>query len=151
MNRLLFRTEIKAPRQQVWDTLFTQETYRLWTSPFSEGSCFEGSWEEGEGIRFLDGSGNGLAAAIVECRTGEYVSVKHLGDLKEGVLDEASAQLRAAEPLYENYLLTDVEAGQGTDLAVEMDVTSELEPIMNELWPQALTRLKQLCERTPAG
>jgi uncharacterized protein YndB with AHSA1/START domain len=38
MQKLNFSTRINASKQKVWNTLWDDETYRLWTSAFAEGS-----------------------------------------------------------------------------------------------------------------
>jgi hypothetical protein len=48
---------IQAPRERVWITMLQSPTYEQWTSAFCEGSRFEGSWKQGDAIRFLDAFG----------------------------------------------------------------------------------------------
>src|SRR5512134_3383911 len=84
---LHFTTLIQAPRQTVWDTMLGPATYRIWTAAFTQGSYFEGSWEEGERIRFLAPDGRGMTAQTAENRKHEFISIKHLGYVKDGVED----------------------------------------------------------------
>jgi len=53
MNTLTFETQIDANTKKVWDTLWNDGTYRLWTAVFMEGSYAESNWEEGSPILFL--------------------------------------------------------------------------------------------------
>ena len=48
MERKEFKTAIDAPKEKVWDVLWNDETYRQWTTPFSEGSYAEEYLEEFE-------------------------------------------------------------------------------------------------------
>lgn len=44
-KRLQLETMIAAPVAEVWETMLGEETFRLWTAPFIEGSYYEGSWK----------------------------------------------------------------------------------------------------------
>jgi hypothetical protein len=144
MKTLHFSIDIRASRQTVWEKLFGGESYRLWTAEFAEGSYFEGAWETGARIRFLVPSGHGMAAIIAENRPQEFLSIKHIGYVRDGVEDTDSEMVKAWAPAYENYTLT--YAGLSTHLAVDIDVTPEFEEYMTKVWPKALATLKQLCE-----
>lgn len=147
MKKLQFGILIQAPRRAVWETMLGPETYKKWTAPFMEGSYYEGSWEQGERIRFLGpGGSGGMTAVIAENRPHEYLSIKHLGVVKDGVDDTESDEVKSWAPAFENYHLAD-EAG-GTRLRVELDITDEFEQYMNDTWPLALSALKSLCEST---
>lgn len=137
---------IKAAKEKVWNTMLQQETYRIWTAEFGAGSCFEGSWEEGQKIRFLgpDGSG-GIASVIAENQPYRYLSIKHLGIIKDGVEDMESPDARTWASAYENYTFT--ERADGTELKVEMSgIPAKFEQYMTDTWPKALAKLKSLCE-----
>ena len=41
-----FSIMIDAPKEKVWHSMLDDETYRDWTAAFSEGSYYEGAWEE---------------------------------------------------------------------------------------------------------
>ncbi len=51
---------IHAPPRQVWATMLQSPTYERWTAAFCEGSRFEGSWDEGQTMRFLGPDGLGI-------------------------------------------------------------------------------------------
>lgn len=144
MKTIHFATRIAAPRPQVWDTMIGPETYRDWTAPFAEGSYYEGSWEQGQQIRFLGPDGQGMVARIAEHRRHEFVSIEHLGMIKDGVEDTTSEAVRAWAPAYENYTFRDADGG--TEVTVQMDITEDWEQYMRDTWPKALARLQALCE-----
>ena len=73
MKTLRFDTFIRAPREKVWRTMLEQDTYRIWTSEFTAGSYYEGSWEQGEKIRFLGPSGEGMLSEIAENRRHAFL------------------------------------------------------------------------------
>jgi hypothetical protein len=113
------------------------ESYKRWASAFAEGTYFEGSWEQGAKIKFLSPpSGDGMVAEIAQNRNNEFISIRHLGFVSNGVEDTTSESVRAWAPTYENYTFTSVSAG--TKLVIELDVPSEWEEYMNEAWPKAL-------------
>ncbi len=145
MKTLSFETLIQAPRAQVWDKLLGPETYRAWTAAFCEGSHYLGSWEQGARIRFLAPSGDGMSSVIAENREGEFVSIRHLGMIENGVEDTTSERVRAWAPAHETYRLAD-EAG-ACRLTVTVDTAPDWEAYMLETFPKALARLKSLCER----
>lgn len=140
LQRLNYSIHIQAPVERVWSTMLAADSYRDWTSAFMEGSYYEGSWEQGSRIRFLTPSGEGMEAQIAENQRHAYLSIRHLCMLSPG---QASVP-GEGEPPYENYRFTP-EAG-GTRLDIEQDVPAEYVAMMDESWPQALARLKALCE-----
>lgn len=145
MKTLRFETDIHASREQVWRTMLEQDTYRIWTAEFTAGSYYEGSWEQGERIRFLSPDGGGMTAVIEENRPFEYISVRHLGEIRDGVDDTESDAVKSwAGEAYERYTLR--EENGITHLEVTCDVTPEYEAMMNDMWPRAIMRLKTLVE-----
>ncbi len=143
-KRLQFTTLIEAPVSRVYALMIAPESYRNWTSAFSEGSTYEGSWDAGQQIRFLSPSGDGMVAEIAENRADEFISIRHRGFIAQGVVDTDSEAVRAWAPAYENYSFQAVP--EGTRLVVDQDITEEFEGFMKETWPKALARLKALCE-----
>jgi uncharacterized protein YndB with AHSA1/START domain len=149
MKRRHFSTIINATREAVWQVMLAPDTYRLWTAEFADGSYFEGSWAKGERIRFLAPNGEGMTSVIAENRPHEFLSIKHVGFIKNGIEDTESEEVRRWAPAFENYSFSDV--GQGTEVKVEMDVTPEYEEYFVNTWPKALSRLKNICEARSVG
>ena len=145
MKRLRFSVAIAASRRDVWNTMLEPDSYRAWTAAFVEGSYYEGSWEKGARIRFLSAGGDGMTSEIVENRPCEFVSIRNLGIIKDGVDDTESPAARAWTPAYENYTFT--EKGGVTEVVVDVDVNERYEKIFSDPWPKALQRLKEICER----
>ncbi|MBL8388371.1 MAG: SRPBCC domain-containing protein [Hydrogenophaga sp.] len=135
---------IGAPRERVWRAMLFSPTYEQWTATFCEGSRYEGSWEAGATIRFCGPNGDGMVARIAEHRPAEFVSIRHLGVIANGVEDTSSEAVRAWTPCFENYTFTD-EAG-GTRVRVDVDVFGTYEDWMAQTWPKALLALKAVCE-----
>ena len=144
MKKLRYTVRIGARPEAVWNAMLGPEGYREWTSEFAEGSYYEGSFDEGETIRFLTPDGQGVVARIATSRPPAYVSIEHLGVIKDGIEDTTSEAVRAWAPAHESYALREVDGA--TEVSIEMDVTAEFEEYMNKTWPKALARLKDLCE-----
>ncbi|WP_338847291.1 SRPBCC domain-containing protein [Massilia sp. W12] len=150
LKHIQFNITIHAPASTVWRTVTEADSYQRWTSAFSAGSYYEGSWEEGAKIRFLaQPSGDGMLSEIAQSRKDEFISIRHLGMISNGVEDTSSDAVRAWAPCYENYTFVSIPAG--VNLLIELDVPAEWEQFMNEAWPQALLLLKQLSEQGATG
>ena len=144
MEKQKFSIFINAPRQRVWDTLLGEKTYPLWTSVFAEGSHVETDWKEGSKAIFLDGNNRGMLSKIVRNIPGEYLSIQHLGELKEGTEQLESAEQKWSG-FFENYILRS--SGNGTELLIEMDVVDEFKEYFGDIWPKALEKVKDLAEK----
>jgi uncharacterized protein YndB with AHSA1/START domain len=144
MRRLAFSITISAPKEQVWRAMLQDATYRRWTSAFQEGSYAVTDWKEGSKALFLTPAGDGMVSRIVAHRPNEFLSIKHLGTVKDGVEDTESAEGKTWAEALENYTLREVN-GSST-LTVEMDVNDEYRSYFEETWPQALNKLKEISE-----
>jgi len=146
MEKLTFKTTINAPREKVWDILWTDETYRQWTRPFSEGSRAETDWKKGSKVLFLGGDGqDGMVSEVAENIPNEYMSIRHLGMVTNGVEDTTSEQIKDWAGAIEDYTLTDV-AGK-TELTVNMDIAEKEKDNMAKIWPSAMDIIKELSEK----
>ena len=143
LERLQWSVDIAAPASRVYETVIDPDSYKQWTSAFGDGLTFEGSWQQGQRMRFLTANGDGVISEIAENRPNEFISIRHLGYIANGVEDTSSPAIRAWAPAYENYIFT--ATPQGTKLTVEQDMTDEFEGMVNT-WPKALGKLKALCE-----
>jgi uncharacterized protein YndB with AHSA1/START domain len=142
MNTLHFTIHITALKETVWHTMLRQDTYRLWTAVFSPGSQYEGGWKTGDIIRFIGPEGGGIHSMIESATLYEKVRIKHLGEIVAGVVQTESPSWNGA---HEIYTLTPKDGG--TEVVVDIDVDTQFEAMMNEMWPKALAVLKALCER----
>jgi uncharacterized protein YndB with AHSA1/START domain len=144
MKTLRYSITIQAPREAVWAAMLGPDTYRAWTAPFCEGSYYEGSWNAGDRIRFLAPNGEGMSSVIAQSRPPEFVSIKHLGIVKDGVEDTTSEAAAAWAPAFENYTFAQV--GDTTEVTVEVEMAPDFEVFMDETWPKALAKLRSICE-----
>ncbi len=145
MQTLNFSIKIKAPKEKVWNVLLDDKTYRVWTSEFSPGSHAITDWKKGSKALFLDGKGQGMVSTIADNRPNEYLSIKHLGIIKDGVEDFDSAAVKAWAGAEENYTIK--ENGGITELRIDMDSDDEYKEYFLKTWPKALEKLKELSEK----
>ena len=142
MKRLRFSIDINAPREKVWTVLWEDASYREWTSVFAEGSYAVSDWKEGSKVQFLDPNGNnGMAAVIEKKRANEFMSFRHLAEIKNGV-EQPPAEWSGA---HENYTLTPTNGG--TTLTVDVDTAEAHAEMFADKFPQALGKVKALAER----
>jgi len=149
MQKLTASIFINAPREKVWETMLNQDTYRQWTRVFNPTSRFEGDWSESSKMIFLgtDDKGEnegGMVSRIAENRLYEYISIEHLGMIKDGVEDTESEEVKPWAHSFENY--TFVEKDGGTEVLVDQDMGEEYIKEFEEMWSKALQRLKELAE-----
>jgi len=85
-----------------------------------------------------------MTSIIAENKPYEFISIKHLGCVKDGTEDTESPESKSWAAAFENYTFSEREGA--TEVKVDMDVTSEFEEYMTNAWPKALARLKEICE-----
>ena len=148
MEHMEFKITIDAPKEKVWYTLWNDTTYREWTAAFAEGSRAETDWKKGSKALFLDGKNSGMVSTIVENKPNEFMSIKHLGVVKDGVEDLTSAESRDWAGGLENYTLQTVQGK--TELKIDMSakgIPPEFLDYFDKTWPRALKKLKELAEK----
>ena len=145
MEKQHFSIEIDAPREKVWKTLWEDNTYRGWTSAFTEGSHAVTDWKKGSKVLFLDGKGEGMVSSIADNKPNEFMSFEHLGIVKDGVEDTKSDKVKEWAGAHENYTLKTVNGK--TQLTIDMDVNDEFKEYFQNTWPKALDKLKELAEK----
>lgn len=145
MEKQEFRISIDAPREKIWKILWGEATYPVWTSAFAEGSRAETDWKKGSRAIFHDGKNNGMISSIADNRPNEYMSIKHLGTIKNGVEDMDSEETKQWAGALENYTLKN---NQGkTELIVDMDISEQYKDYFLKTWPKALDKVKELAEK----
>jgi uncharacterized protein YndB with AHSA1/START domain len=146
MKDLQFSIDIAAPVARVWDCMFDPIAYRDWTRAFAEGSYFEGVWETGRRLRFLDPQGFGMEAIVDECVPHQRLSLRLVGEIQDG-RPVAGSRL-SQTPAHERYVFNATADG-GTLLVVHLQSWDDgFTGFLNDSWPKALQRLKALSEST---
>ncbi len=150
MKTLNFSTHINAPVKKVWHTMLDDATYRQWTEAFGAGSHYEGNWDKGSEIIFTgppmeDGSTMGLIGTVAENRPYEFLSIRYLGMIMNGIRDTESDKVKSWSQAYENY--TFQEKDGGTELSVDLNISEDDAKMMEGMWPKGLEKLKELSEK----
>ena len=127
-------------KKKVWETLWNDNTYRQWTSVFSEGSYAESDWNEGSKILFLSPKGEGMFSVIDKKIPNEQMTFRHLGEIRNGV-EEPKEWANALE----SYHLK--ENNGKTELTVALDITDEFAQHFNDIFPKALNVVKEIAEK----
>eukprot|EP01012_Entosiphon_sulcatum_P066171 TRINITY_DN95277_c0_g1_i1.p3 TRINITY_DN95277_c0_g1~~TRINITY_DN95277_c0_g1_i1.p3 ORF type:complete len:146 (+),score=25.87 TRINITY_DN95277_c0_g1_i1:80-517(+) len=140
MEKIEFKTSINATAEKVWDVLFGVKTYPQWTAVFAEGSQVETDWQKGSKALFHDGTGNGMVALINDNIPNRYMSIKHIGEIKNG-----KEELHNWGESLENYTLN--EKADKTELLIDMDITEEWLDYFEKTWPKALDKVKEIAEK----
>ncbi|MGB5437285.1 MAG: SRPBCC domain-containing protein [Maribacter sp.] len=146
MERKEFRTTIDAPKEKVWHVLWNDATYPKWTAPFGEGSRAETDWKEGSKALFLSADGGGMVSRIAKNRPNEFMSIEHLGFVKNGVEDTTSDEVKQWIGAMENYTLKN--DGGKTELIVQMDIAEQYLDYFVKVWPKAFEKVKELSEKS---
>ena len=139
MKFLEFEIQINATSEKVWETLFTQDSYKKWASAMNEGTYFEGNWEVGSIMKFLDPQNNGMYNLVTENIRFKVLGMKHLGWILKG---ELSPQNWEDSTL--NYILEPSE--NGTLLKGTVNSLDEFVEFFNSKYPQNFEHIKRLAE-----
>jgi uncharacterized protein YndB with AHSA1/START domain len=149
MKKITQSILINAPAEKVWEMVIGEDSFKVWCSPFGEGTHFKGDWSKGSKILFLghdEATGNemGMVASIAENTPYTFLSIEHKGYILNGVEDFESEAVTSWLPAFENYTFKEVEGG--TEFIVEVDSADEHYDMMEEMWPKALRKLKEISE-----
>lgn len=145
MEKHEFKITINGPREKVWQVLWDDASYREWTSVFAPGSYAKTDWKKGSEVQFLDSNNDGMISKIAENIPNEYMSIEHLGHVKNGVEDRHSEEVKKWAGAHENYTLKNVNGH--TELVVDMDIAEEYKDYFVKTWPMALEKVKELSEQ----
>ena len=152
MKKLQYKVSINAPVTKIYDSMLGithKSSYEEWTALFNATSTYEGSWDKGSKILFIGvdekGEKGGMVSRIAENIPNQFVSIQHYGlvkgdkEITEGPEDEKWANG------FENY--TFEENNGVTTVTVDLDTTEDFIDYMNEAYPKALDKLKEMCEK----
>ncbi len=143
-----YEIAIAAPAEKVYRTMLDQEQYTTWTAEFNPTSHYKGSWEQGSKILFIgqdtEGNTEGMVARIKENIPNKFVSIEHLGLVRNDTEITSGPEVEGWAGALENYTFSE-ENGQ-TVVSVAVDVNQEYKDYFAETWPKALQKLKEICE-----
>ena len=152
MKRFKYDVSIQRPVSKVYDIMLglsNKSSYEEWTSLFSPTSTYEGNWRSGSKMLFISlddkGESAGMVSRILENRLNKFVSIQHYGMLKSGEEITEGPEVEGWAGGLENYSFE--EKNGMTIVSIELDSAEEYEEYMNNLYPNALIKLKEICER----
>ena len=146
MKALEFSIDLNATREKVWNALWDEDNYRKWTNVFSEGSQVKtDNWKKDSKIFFVDNTGDGMVARVVENQPPERMSFEHLGQIKNGVEDTESEAVKIWAGNRESYFLSETE--KGTSLRVTLSIPDDYADYFENTWPRALEEVKAIAEK----
>ena len=123
-------------------------TYEQWTALFNPTSSYEGSWDKGSKMLFVGvddkGEKGGMVSKIVENIPNQFVSIQHCGLLVGGKEITEGPEVEKWANGFENY--TFEENNETTSITIDLDTTEDFVEYMNETYPAALNKLKEICE-----
>ena len=152
MNKLQYTIKINAPVNKIYDLMLgisNKSTYEQWTAMFNPTSTYEGNWNKGSKMLFVgfDEKGNkgGMVSEIADNITNKYISIRHYGLVHANVEIIDGPEVEKWANGFENY--TFQENNGVTEIQVELlGLTEDLIDYMNNSWPKALDKLKEICE-----
>lgn len=149
MKTLTYRISIPATAERVWNTLLQDASYREWTKPFNPtgSSWYEGQLKAGEPIRFVgldaEGKTGGMLSKVAVFEPMHKISFEHYGELRDGIEDTTSERVQGWVGSHETYELK--EENGLTHLTVELLVPENFVEFLENSWPAALEKVKELC------
>ncbi|MES2779921.1 MAG: SRPBCC domain-containing protein [Bacteroidota bacterium] len=151
MEKLQFTVNINAPAGKVYDCMLgisNKSTYEQWTFFFNATSTYEGSWDKGSKMLFIGvddkGEKGGMVSRIAENIPNKFVSIQHYGLVQGNKEITEGPEVEKWANGFENY--TFEENNGVTTVTVDLDTTEDFLDYMNETYPKALDKLKEICE-----
>ncbi len=152
MQKLQYKIQVQATIDKVYDCMLgisSKSTYEQWTYAFNPTSTYEGSWDKGSKMLFVGvdekGEKGGMVSKIAENIHNQFVSIQHIGLLTGDKEITEGPEVEKWANGFENYTF---EENNGiTTITVDLDTTEDFVGYMNESYPKALDKLKELCEK----
>ena len=146
MKTLTYSIEIDAPPRVVFQTMTDKSVYPRWAKAWGEGMTYEGDWQEGGHISFMDQKQGGTKVLIETLVPDELIRARHVAMVNPQNIEVelTDDMMRKWVGSREDYFFKS--AGENrTKLDVIMETDEAFEPMM-DAWPTALQYLKELCE-----
>lgn len=152
MANLQFKILINATVTKIYDCMLginSKSTYEQWTALFNPTSTYEGSWDKGSKVLFVGvdekGEKGGMVSRIAENIPNQFVSIQHYGLFKAGEEITVGAEVEKWANGMENY--TFEESNGAVTVTVDLlNMPEEFVDYMNDAYPKALEKLKEICE-----
>ncbi len=152
MEKLQYKVNINAPASKVYDLMLgikNKSSYEQWTALFNATSTYEGNWAKGSKILFVgfdeQGEKGGMVSRIAEIIPNKFVSIQHYGLVKADQEITEGPEVEKWANGFENYSFE--ENNGTTTVIVDLDTTEDFLDYMNQTYPKALEKLKEICEK----
>ncbi len=152
MEKLQYKVNIKASATKIYDFMLginNKSTYEQWTAMFNPTSTYEGTWSKGNKILFVGvdekGEKGGMVSKIAENIPNQFVSIQHYGLVKGDKEITEGPDVEKWANGFENYSYA--ESNGVTTVTVDLDTTEDFVGYMNESYPKALDKLREICEK----
>ena len=152
MRKLQFKISVNTSVNKVYDIMLgisNNSSYELWTALFNPTSTYEGSWTKGSKILFLGtddkGEKGGMVSEIDDNIPNKFISIRHYGLVNANEEITEGPEVEKWANGFENY--TFEENNGTTTITVDLDTTEDFLVYMNETYPKALDKLKEICEK----
>jgi len=145
MQTIEHSIDINAPKENVWQALWSDQSLRDWASIIDEGTYMDGSLQEGNEVNFISSvSGYGVVSKVEKIIPNKYISFMQIADIKvgkDGTLQKRDRQWTGGKESYE------IEEKDGkVALSIKQETPDELVEYFKVKIPQALQRVKTLAE-----
>ena len=141
-----FQVRVNASKKHVWETMLHPATYNEWANAGWPGATYEGTWAEGEEVKFVSASGEGTLATLVAHKPYDLSHAKHMAVLLKGGAEDRDSELALGWiGTHERYTFTEEDGV--TALTVTITTTPEWAAMFSDGWPKALNKLKVMCEQ----
>jgi hypothetical protein len=145
-TELNYEIVINAEVQKVWNTTFDLPTYEQWTSIFDPSSTYIGNYEKGSEIKNTSKDNRGgMVGIIAENTPYELLAIQYTGIMANGSYDLDENYNEIIKGVREDYTFTKISDNQ-TKLQIKTVTLSEWSDFLESTWPQALEKLKTMCE-----
>lgn len=142
MNNMQFTVHINAPKANVWNTLWQDQTFRQWAGLIDPGTYMRGELEEGNQVQFISAeNGYGVTSLVEKVIVNESLILRHQADTQDSGEQERTKEWTGGTEIYK---LT--ESDGVTTLTIEFDVPPELEEYFETNYPKAMVKIKELAE-----
>ncbi len=152
MKKVQFKISVNVPANKVYDVMLgisNKSTYEQWTALFNPTSTYEGNWAKGSKMFFIgtdeEGEKGGMLSEVIDNIPNRFVSIRHYGLLKGNVEITEGPEVEKWANGFENY--TFEENNGATTVTVDLDTPEDFLDYMNQTYPKALVKLKEICEK----
>ncbi len=142
MKEMQFEIEINTSKEQVWNALWQDETFREWAGIIDPGTHIVGELIEGNQVQFISENGYGVTSLVEKLTENQFLLLRHEADTQDNGKSERAHEWTGGA---ETYSLAEKDGI--TTLTVSFGVPSKMEDYFAINYPKALNRVKVLAER----